>query len=67
MSGPASSSSTLRADAADRRFASTHPAAPPPTMMVSKLLPPALAWPSPLMGRLKHAGANEQSGYAFTG
>src|SRR5262245_20774709 len=38
VSGPASNSSTRRSDAADSRLASTQPAAPPPTMMVSKLL-----------------------------
>jgi hypothetical protein len=35
MSRPASISSTLWPERADSRFASTQPAAPPPTMIVS--------------------------------
>ena len=37
-SGPASSSSTLRAASSLHRLASTHPAAPPPTITTSKTL-----------------------------
>jgi hypothetical protein len=37
VSAPASSNSTFALERADSRFASTHPAAPPPMMMVSKV------------------------------